>query len=169
MSRLKKISIIIFSGILLIILWYFFSNPASILKSEQVKEIALYSSQNNHSLWDLGYNPDDFTEVSPQYGDFKYNAAFKGGALNKVLESLSAPSKSYYILLKDSNDYRGLYVINISTSDDEGFTFILNNLYTKLNGRFIGYKYKGSQNGKRTWIVYENYRLAQTLEELRVK
>jgi hypothetical protein len=46
---------------------------------------------------------------------------------------------------------------------------IRSHVTTKLNGRFIGYKYKGSMNGKITWIVYENAKLAQTLEELRAK
>lgn len=169
MSRLKKISIIILSVILLFILWYFLSNPASSLGSGQVKEAALYSIQTNRSLWDLGYNPDDFAEASPQYGDFKYNAVFKGDALTKVLESLSAPSRSYYTFPQNSDSNPGLYAINIRISDDEGFTFILDNADTNLNGRFTGYKYKGSINGQKTWIVYYNDRLAQTLEELRSK
>jgi hypothetical protein len=151
-----------------LIIWYYFSNPASYLKDGEVNEIGIYAVLSK-PLWDYGYNPDNFDKANPKFGDFQYNAILKGEALSKVVESLKRQSKSYYILPNNQEDYDGLYMINIPISDDEGFMFITKDLHEESKGKFIGYKYKGKYNGSKRWIEYNNPELGQTLMELRSK
>lgn len=170
-DTMKKKIIAIFCMIssVVLMLWYCFSDPASILKDKQVSEMGIYASQNVRTLWDLGYDPDDFAKADPGAGDFNYNAIFKGDALNRVIQSLKYPGSSYYILPKNTETYQGLYIINIPISDEEGFTFIIKDIGEESKGRFVGYKYKGRVNGSQRWLVYENARLGQILMELRSK
>lgn len=165
----KKAALFFTISVFALVFWYYFSNPASILKDKQINEVGMYALENARTLWDLGYNPDDFAKADPRAGDFKYNAVFKGDALNKVIESLKHPGRSYYIIPKNIESYQGLYVINIPISDEEGFAFIIRDFNEESNGKFIGYKYKGKVNGTMKWIVYENPRLGQILMELRSK
>jgi hypothetical protein len=158
--------------VLILILWYCFSNPASLLKDKQVSEIGIYSISNK-TLWDYGCKPENFDRAGPEYGDFQYNAILKGDALKRVVESLKSPSKSYKIKSRETSNYQGLYIINIPISKEEGFTFITQDLNEESTGRFIGYKYIGTKNGYKKWIdkwiMYNNPKLGQTLMELRLK
>lgn len=164
----RKLIVIPLTLMFVLIMWYYFSNPASYIKSGKVNEVGIYAV-SSRPLWDYGYNPDNFDRANPKFGDFQYNAILKGDALNKVLESLKYPSNSYYILPHNQEDYQGLYVINIPLSDDEGFTFITKDLHEESNGNFIGYKYKGTENGNKRWIKYNNPELGKTLMELKSK
>lgn len=167
-KNFNKASIFFLVSILSIGMWYYLSNPASILKDKKINEIGIYSSSNK-TLWELGYNSKDFTKASPQFGDFEFNAVFKGEALNKVIESLEYPSKSYYLLPPKVKDVQGLYYFDIQISNEEGFIFITKDLNAESKGRFVGYKYKGKENSGKKWILYENPKLGQTLEKLRSK
>lgn len=166
-ARYSKKTIIVFVTLVLaLVTWYYTSNPASLLKHKQINEIGIYAI-GNRTLWDYGYNPDNFDRAEPGAGDFQYNAIFKGESLNKVIASLKYPSKSYYTLSTNSESYQGLYIINIPISNEEGFTFITKDLNEESKGRFIGYKYKGKESGNKKWIEYNNPKLGQTLVELR--
>jgi hypothetical protein len=167
-KNFSKIIIIPITLILVLIMWYYFGNPASYLKDVKVNEVGIYALSSK-SLWDYGYNPDNFDRANPKPGDFEYNAILKEDALNNVIESLKYPSKSYYILPHNLKGYEGLYVFNIPISDDEGFTFITKDLHEESDGKFIGYKYKGKENGSMIWIEYNNPELGQTLMKLRSK
>lgn len=160
----KKVIIFSIALITILITWYYLSNPASPLKYKQVNQIGIYAI-SSRTLWDYGYNPSNFDKADPKAGDFQYNAVLKGEAL----EALKYPSKSYYTLSKNSEDSHGLYVINIPISDEEGFTFITKDLNVESKGQFIGYKYKGKENGSKKWIEYNNPKLGQILMELRSK
>jgi hypothetical protein len=164
----RKTIILSITLIFALIIWYYFSNPASYLKDGEVNEIGIYAVLSK-PLWDYGYNPDNFDKANPKFGDFQYNAILKGDSLNKVIDSLKYPSKSYYTPPKNSEDYQALYVINILISDEEGFTFFTEDLEKESKGRFFGYKYKGEVNGSKRWIEYSNPKLGQTLMELRSK
>lgn len=149
-------------------MWYYFSNPASYLKGEKVNEVGIYSISSS-TLWNYGYNSDNFDLAIPKFGDFQYNAILKGDALDKVVKSLRYPSKSYYILANNQKNYQGLYMINIPITNDEGFMFITKDLDEESKGKFIGYKYKGKENESKRWIEYYNPKLGETLLELRSK
>jgi hypothetical protein len=164
----RKTIILSTTLILVLIMWYYFINPASYLKGGEVNEIGIYAILSR-PLWDYGYNPDNFDSANPKFGDFQYNSILNGDALNKVIESLKYPSKSHYILPNNQEDYQGIYMIKIPITDDEGFMFITKDLQKEPKGKFIGYKYKGKENGIKRWIEYNNPKLGQTLMELRTK
>jgi hypothetical protein len=167
-SKYARRSLIVSIALVFVIgITHYFNNPAKLIKENGVKEIGLYSAKTNRSLWDLGYNESDFIKADPGAGDFKFNAVFTGEAMNNVKRSLTVQSKSYRFFPDNPEEYRGLYVINLPVSKEEGITLITTSLEEESRGKFLGYRYNDKANDNIKWMVYYNKELGETLKALR--